>query len=519
MSKVYVSKAVAQGASAQVINHPTLMPTLVPAITPHLAATPDDAFASAALVPGAERYALDPDEDVMYSWSETHWEAVPDLVGERKAALWLRENYPDKATAGGARNAWAFGKLLAASSPSVPSVDADTGVVIPTRNAYLRIGTDGRITAEAHERAAGMRYLVDAGAPGVRIGAEYTPSLVPADSKFGKFLAHAQTDHDVLDFIQEQAALTLMPGQPQIAAWWYGAKGSGKSTMASIIKRFHHRAVALDMKNLDGFKLEKIIGASLVVCTEVERGRWNEGIFKQLTGGDEVQIDRKGRPVISYTSDAKWIICSNLDPWITDPTGAVHRRIAPVRWARTVASEQRNNRLVDDIMKNEAHIVLDWLLTGVQRIVREHQGQFRPESKWPAAVRRWSREIRGASNPVANWIDSERIGISAAALHNRRDIFQAFEEWATSHGEHEVISEPVFWRAFWSTSECASAKEPERHEAGQTAKGKRTMVPLHRIALGDDRREGDAPLDTIPVIHGDAGLSDIFGVPTSEKAL
>lgn len=496
---------------AQVLPHPTL----VSSVTPHLAATPDDAFASAALVPGAERYALDPDEDVMYAWASTHWEAVPDLVGERKAAAWLRDNYPEKATAGGARNAWAFGKLLAASSPSVPSVDADAGVVIPTRGAYLRIGSDGRIVAEAHERAAGMRYLVAAEAPGVRIGAEYTPAPVPADSLFGKFLAHAQADNDVRAFVQEQAALTLMPGQPQVAAWWYGAKGSGKSTLAAIIKRFHHRAVALDMKNLDGFKLEKIIGASLVVCTEVERGRWNEGIFKQLTGGDEVQIDRKGRPVISYTSDAKWIICSNLDPWITDPTGAVHRRIAPVRWARTVASEQRNSRLVDEIMRDEAHIVLDWLLAGVQRIVRDHGGQFRPESKWPSAVRRWAREIRGASNPVADWIDSERIGISAGVLHTRREIFAAFDVWAEAHGEHAQISEPVFWRSLWSAGECAPAKEPERHEAIRTANGKRTMVPLHRIALGDDRREGDAPLVPVPVL----GLEDdgeLFSFPPQE---
>lgn len=491
----------AQGASATILAYPTL----VPAATPHLAATPDDAFASAALVPGQERYALDPDEDVMYAWAGTHWQAVPDLVGERQAANWLRNNYADKATAGGARTAWAFSKLLAASSPAVPSPDADEGVVIPTRNAYLRVGSDGRIIAEAHERSAGMRYLVDAEAPGVRIGAEYTPAPVPADSRFGRFLAHAQTDSDVLAFVQEQAALTLMPGQPQIAAWWYGAKGSGKSTLAAIIKRFHHRAVALDMKNLDGFRLEKIIGASLVVCTEVERGKWNEGIFKQLTGGDEVQVDRKGRPVISYTSDAKWIICSNLDPWITDPTGAVHRRIAPVRWARTVASAKRNSRLVDEIMRDEAHIVLDWLLAGVQRIVRDHGGQFRPEGQWPAQVRRWAREIRGASNPVADWIDSERIGISAGVLHTRREIFGAFNAWAEAHGEHEPISEPIFWRALWSAGECAPAKEPERHEAGQTANGKRTMLPLHRIALGDDLREGDMPTPTdapVPVIDG-----------------
>lgn len=494
------------GPSATILAYPTL----VPVVTPHLAATPDDSFASAALVPGAERYALDPDEDVMYSWAGTHWQAVPDLVGERQAAAWLRDHYVEKATTGGARNAWAFSKLLAASCPPVPTPNRDADVVIPTRNAYLRVGSDGRIMAEMHERSAGIRYLVDASAPGVCLGAEYIPTPVPADSRFGRFLAHAQPDPEVRDFIQEQAALTLIPGQPQMAAWWYGAKGSGKSTLAAIIRRFHYRAVALDLKNLDGFRLEKIIGASLVVCTEVERGKWAEGIFKQLTGGDEVQIDRKGRPVISYTSDGKWIICSNLDPWITDPTGAVQRRIAPVRWSHTVPSDQRNHRLVDEIMNDEVHIVLDWLLAGVQRIVRDYKGRFRPENQWPAPVRRWAREIRGASNPVADWIDSERIGRSAGVLHSRREIIEAFEEWAQGHPEHEPLSEPVFWRAFWAAGECAGAKEPARHESGVTANGKRTMIPLHRIALGDDRREGDPPLDPTPEIAGPVDWSDPF---------
>jgi P4 family phage/plasmid primase-like protien len=493
--------------------------TLVPALTPHLASTPDDAFASSALVPGAEKYALDSDEDVMYAWAGTHWQAVPDLVGERQAAVWLRNNYTDKATAAGARAAWSFSKLLAASSPEAPSAKPDKGVIIPTRNAYLRIQPDGRISAEPHERGAGMRYLVDAAAQGVKIGRDYIPKPVPADSLFGKFLAHAQKDADVLDFIQEQAALTLMPGQPQIAAWWYGAKGSGKSTLAAIVKRFHYRAVALDLKNLDGFRLEKIVGASLVVCTEVDRGKWAEGIFKQLTGGDEVQIDRKGRPVISYTSDAKWIICSNPMPWITDPTGAVHRRIAPVCWARTVDGENRNPHLVDDIMRDEAHIVLDWLLLGVQRIVRDHGGRFRPESKWPSAVRRWARDIRGSSNVVANWIDSERIGMSAGQLHSRREIFQAFQSWATEHGEHEEISEPVFWRALWSAGECAPAKEPECNKSGVTANGKRTMMPMHRIALPGDVREGDGPVLEPVITQTDPfaiGLMEDILVPTED---
>jgi P4 family phage/plasmid primase-like protien len=461
-------------------------------VAPHLAATSDDAFASAMLANG--NLAIDPSEDVVYRWEGAHWQALSDVEGERLAAKWLRGNLADKAGVSNARNAWSFFKLTAGGEGAVvPTPRPDGSVIIPTLRAYLRIDSQGRITAEAPDRLEGVRYLVAVDASKSVIGAAYTPQPVPEMSRFGRFLAHAQDDAEVRDFIQEQSALTLMPGQPQRAAWWYGAKGSGKGTLTTIVRRFHHRVVALDLKSLDGFKLEKIIGASLAVCSEVDRGRWCESIFKQLTGGDEVAVDRKGRPVVSYVSHAKFLICSNPDPWITDPTGAVHRRITPVRWTRTVDESLRNDHLVDEIFAHEADIVLDWMLDGVARMMKNWKGQFRPESQWPKQVKQWAREIRGTANAVASWIDDCDIAVSAHALHTRREIYNAFAEWAKHHGEHDPISETVFWRSFWPNSSVAASREPAQHRSAETGNGKRTMLPLHRIALEEEDRRIHEP--------------------------
>jgi len=463
---------------------------LMPA--PHLASTSDDAFASAMLADG--NLAIDPHEDVVYRWEGAHWQALSDIEGERLTANWLRCNLADKAGTANACSAWRFLKLTAAAAGAVvPTPRADGSVIIPTLRAYLRIDRKGHITAEAPDRSEGVRYLVAVNASKSVIGTAYMPQPVPSLSRFGRFLTHAQDDADVRDFIQEQSALTLMPGQPQRAAWWYGAKGSGKGVLTTIVRRFHHRIVALDLKNLDGFKLEKIIGASLAICSEVDRGKWCESIFKQLTGGDEVSIDRKGRPVVPYVSTAKFIICSNPDPWITDPTGAVQRRITPVRWTRTVDESLRNDRLVDEIFEHEADIVLDWMLAGVARMMVNWNGQFRPESAWPKLVKHWAREISGTANPVASWIDDCGIAVSAHALHTRREIYNAFADWAKHHGEHDPISETVFWRSFWPNAAVAASREPAQHRSAETGNGKRTMLPLHRIALEEEDRRIHEP--------------------------
>lgn len=489
VQKSYQGNGAAQ-AGTNVVPIVNGIPVLVAA--PHLAATSDDAFASAMLATGD--LAIDPAEDVVYRWEGAHWQALIDVEGERLAAKWLRGNLADKADAHRARSAWSFFKLTAGGEgATMPLPRADGCVIIPTRGAYFLIDRSGRITAEAPNRNEGVRYLVAVDAPKAVIGTPYTPQPVAPESRFGRFLLHAQDDADVRDFVQEQCSLTLMPGVHQRVAWWFGAKGSGKGSLATIVRHFHHRRCALDLKNLDGFRLEKLIGASLWFCGEVDRGGWNEGIFKQISGGDELQIDRKARSVVSYVVTAKGLICSNPDPWIRDPAGAVHRRVTPVRWSRTTAPDQLVGDIAHEILEHEADIVLDWMLAGVARIMSQWGGQFRHENAWPKLVKQWAREIRGTANPVAAWIDDSDIAVSAHALHSRREIYAAFADWAKHHGEHAAISEPVFWRMFWPNPSVAGSREPQQHTAGESANGKRTMMPLHRIALVEEDRRIHEP--------------------------
>jgi phage/plasmid-associated DNA primase len=139
----------------------------------------------------------------------------------------------------------------------------------------------------------------------------HTSPALPADSRFAKFLRQAHDDPHVIDLLQEQCGMTLLPGVYSQAAWWHGVAGSGKSTLAEIVEAMHRQVARCNLKLGDRFSLEPMIGASLILVDEVECEKWAEGRFKTMVSGNGIGIDRKNqKQLASYHSTAKWIITS-----------------------------------------------------------------------------------------------------------------------------------------------------------------------------------------------------------------
>lgn len=136
--------------------------------------------------------------------------------------------------------------------------------------------------------------------------------------------------------------MTLLPGSYQMAAWWHGAAGSGKSSLAEAVEGMHNKVARLDLATLsDLFALEHIIGANLILVDEVECDRWKEGTFKTLVSGNGIGINRKHLSVLNYHSKAKWIITSNSAPFFRDKSGGVARRLSVVEWAHAIPESER----------------------------------------------------------------------------------------------------------------------------------------------------------------------------------
>ncbi|WP_448670476.1 DNA primase family protein [Pseudoxanthomonas mexicana] len=434
-------------------------------------------FAEYMLSPLAGRWAAD--DMGVYQWKSTHWELVPEKVSRRLSNAFLHQHFPDKASNAMSRDMWLYAAdHLASNSPLPKAVPSRS--VVPCLNGYIHVDSSGAACFEAADSQFGLTYVVNATVNG-RHGADYQPSAVPTNSMFGTFLASALPDDDVRRLVQEQCALSLIQGPHQIAFWWFGTGGNGKGVMTSILQKFHQRCATVWLNKLsDPSRLTDCVNASLILTPEVARGRWDEEEWKALTGGDPLQAKFLYKDPIRFINRAIHIICSNDRPWVTDVSDAVYRRLCFVEWTQSSGSYVRIDNLDEKIMANEANVVLDWLLEGLQRIA-QRGGKFMPEAEWPQSIRTLKGMIRRSNDCIGAWSEACQVSGSHDRLTPKAAIYESYAQWCKDDGR-QPLADNMFWRKVWNVPKFRPYQP--RTERGPTMRFNDKQVNAAYMVIG-----------------------------------
>lgn len=334
-------------------------------------------------------------DEMIYCWNSSFWKLQTDSENSRHALMWLGKNVPQRAQAGTAVSCVKTALLLVKSLPPKPK-----GTIVPVHGGWFKFNNDFSITLNSPERHIGVTHCVPVKT--IAPFGEYAPVPVPANSLFARFIESSLPDPAVRELVQTYVGYTLCSHvKHQTGHLWIGAKGSnGKSTMLNIVMALHEKAVAMQLDKLDGFNLSNLVGATLVVCDETPKGKINQQVLKSLISGGTTSIDRKFKDVLSYQNIAKFIICANHLPALTDQSDAFWRRLHVVEWNQTFTGDKLVLDLEQEIIQSELHIVLDWALAGLQRL--EKDGMF----TIPEASKQAVRSAKVESNNVTNWVVS-----------------------------------------------------------------------------------------------------------------
>ena len=422
---------------------------------------------------------------LVYRWDCNYWREQTQAMGETLLATWISKEYPflrgpEKATA-----AWKWTQMkLRATCPLPERQKAQ--FVIPLVDTYLAIDESGAVQAIDPDPKYGMTYSIKCALEGAR--GVYTPQPVPEASLFHKFITHAMPDPAERAVLQEQCAMSLLPGRKSEAAWWWGKAGAGKGEMTEMMKNFHIRCGTINLFTLDKeFALEPCYGASLVTCDEVDRGKWKESQFKTFVTGNSMAIGRKGITNIhNYSNHAYVIINSNPPPFFTDPSNGVARRIIPLEWRHAVDEMAVEKDIAQKIFDTEARIVLDWLLEGVSRIVKRG-GKMMPSHELPESVRNFKAHLVIENNVVRKWTSDEGVSGHMGCEHSKQEVYAHYVAWAEADGA-KILEHDVFWRMLWDLSEFA----PFRNSGRQTTvKGVRMRTVRLALSLSE-REQADA---------------------------
>lgn len=416
---------------------------------------------------------------LIHKWNGSQYVYMPDSDGMTMVNQWLTHHAPDQATKKAEEQAWKFLESHMRWRAPIPTPDPKK-VVIPCRNAYVHMNDDGEIAVRSPSPAFGLTHSlnISVGKP----GQAYQPVCFKKDSKFKAFIKSTVSSSAMHDYLQEQCAMLLLPQNYQMAVWWWGEGGTGKSTLANLMSLYQSNPVQPNLHDLDKrFGKEVILGASLLVTNEVAAGKWCEETWKSIVSQDSISVERKNISIIkSYRNRAKWLICSNDPPFVTDKSNSVWRRMTILKWTNVVPDEQRKDDYHLQMFEEEGDAILSWILEGAQRLVR--RGRFLPEKQWPEEAVAMKEEVKTVSNNIKMWMKEEKVSKSEG-FQDKAVIYQRYLDFC-----HLFQTIPVDTSIFWRSIGCYIPSFEQKRVRMKTASGatKPTYVANVKWCLDED---------------------------------
>lgn len=359
---------------------------------------------------------------LLYHWVGTHWVAVEETEATAAAYHWLVKHQPAHVSPENAVRAIRAALMFL---PPLPDISTLTEVVVPCQNGYVHLSSTGGGSAvlKPADLALGIQHV---------LAVDYNPVAATA-TYFDKFLMRALPWADVRERVQEYIGYTLLPDTRfQRAQLWLGDGANGKGVLANIVQELHGAVAAVRLDDLAGFKLAGLIGASLVYCDEVPKGRIDEQVIKSLIAGEKVQIERKYENPISMRIQGKWLVLGNHIPIITDHSTGFWRRWDIVPFGSTVPEGERDPLLVEKIVRHELPAVLNWALDGLQRLL----GRNGFNTTLPSPMQMMLSNAKQEANSILAWIQEvELAAVPGGETPMRKTLlYIGYREWCSANG-------------------------------------------------------------------------------------
>lgn len=268
--------------------------------------------------------------------------------------------------------------------------------------------------------------------------------------KFDDFMRDITLNNPELIAVHQELIGYWLTGETKAekAVYYYGSGANGKSVLASIITELvgpqNVSSVPLSKFN-DQFGMESMIGKSLNISAENEMGgkALKTENFKAIVSGDNITINIKYRPAISYRPYCRLVFLVNNLPDSLDITEGYFRKLIIVPFSRTFKKEERNVDLKDELLK-ELPGILIWAILGLQRL-RSNNYQFSACK----AIEETERAYYDEQNPVREFFHSHVVQEDGFRT-KQSDFYNMYSQWLNVQGidDKGTKSRQVFWRYF-----------------------------------------------------------------------
>lgn len=257
-----------------------------------------------------------------------------------------------------------------------------------------------------------------------------------------------QNDSELIRFVQKAVGLSLTGDiSEQCLFFLYGTGKNGKSTFLEIISSVagmycaHAQSETLMTRGSQGVQalqdIARLRGARMVTTIEPNEGvRMNEGLVKQLTGGDKVTARFLYGREFEFVPEFKIWLAGNHKPRIRGSDDGIWRRIRLIPF--TVQIKNPDKKLAEKIKEKELPQILNWAVQGAQMWAQEGL-------ETPVAVIKATEEYKCESDIIGLFVD-DVIEVADGEV-SANQLYNAFTLWSDKTN-NERMSSQMFGRKF-----------------------------------------------------------------------
>lgn len=268
--------------------------------------------------------------------------------------------------------------------------------------------------------------------------AKYNPSAkCPSWIKF----LHEIFDNDenLIEYVQKAVGYSLTGSTAEQCVFFlYGTGRNGKSTFIDIIREIagdyarniQPETIMVRNNNNINSDIARLAGARFVTSVEPNEGmRINEGLLKQLTGGDATTARKLYGNEFEFYPEFKLWMSTNHKPVIRGTDLGIWRRIHLIPFTVTIPESEVDTGLKDKLLA-EKDGILTWILQGTAAYLENGLSM-------PNAVRQAVDEYKKEMDVVTRFLE-ECTEKAYAKSVKASDLYRIYTEWCRNNGEYQM---------------------------------------------------------------------------------
>jgi putative DNA primase/helicase len=255
-------------------------------------------------------------------------------------------------------------------------------------------------------------------------------------------------DKELIHYIQKAIGYTLTGSiREQCLFLCYGEGSNGKSVFLDVISRMMgdysmNAQVETLLERKFGTSnytsdLARLKGARFTTTGENNEGsKINEGLVKQLTGGEKITARFLYGKEFEFYPNFKIWLATNHKPIIRGSDNGIWRRIISIPFLYKVPEGQRDKDLVFKL-EQEVPQILGWAIKGC--LMWQKEGL-----KLPSVIEKSNKDYQNEMDIIATFID-ENAELLEGETTSAKELYEEYEKWAKVSNEY-VMSSTRFGR-------------------------------------------------------------------------